>query len=398
MYRYYRFYMVNSFNNSYLYLMISEMEFLDSNGVDLTDNLPSSSFTSSSIYDSRFTADKVFNNKWDEKNTGWASAKGSNTNQWIVIDFQKQVKIDKIRYQTDSVVSDYSIGVKDYRVEGSNNNLDWDLLGSGTLSQVGTIQSFVVALPPTPNSLAIKSPTTDEYYSLSDNTLIHLPDNSTKNMILHGIEQGKKIQLDVPFDKHRYFNDTPVANVSGKVFTHDIGKINTLNIKELRENKDFEPLYIWHNTNMTSNNTPTRLVARASSEYNSTYTAWKAFNGTVTDSNDRWRSSDYTVNQWIKLDYGIIKRVNVVKIQGVTDSTILAGNPIEYIIEGSNDDSNWNIISNISTTAFADKETKSFFFNEVSYRYYKLTPTRNQGNVSYFNIGDIVFGYKREVK
>lgn len=73
-----------------------------------------------------------------------------------------------------------------------------------------------------------------QHYSLLDKTLIHLPDSSTKNMILHGIEQGKEIQLDVPFDKHRYFNDTPVANVSGKVFTHDIGIINILNIKEVR--------------------------------------------------------------------------------------------------------------------------------------------------------------------
>ncbi|MGE8038029.1 hypothetical protein [Lysinibacillus sp. NPDC093692] len=82
------------------------------------------------------------------------------------------------------------------------------------------------------NRLAIKSPTTSEHYSLSDKTLIHLPDHSTENMILHGIEQGQEIQLDIPFTKHRYFNDTPIANVSGKVFTHDIGKINTLNIKE----------------------------------------------------------------------------------------------------------------------------------------------------------------------
>ncbi|AJK88693.1 MULTISPECIES: SPRY domain-containing protein [Lysinibacillus] len=82
--------------------------------------------------------------------------------------------------------------------------------------------------------MTIKNPTIDKLYSLSDNTLIHLPDNTTESIIEHGVEQGKIIQLDVPFDKHRYFNNTPVDGTSGKVFTHDIGVINTLNIREVK--------------------------------------------------------------------------------------------------------------------------------------------------------------------
>ncbi|WP_223553112.1 hypothetical protein [Lysinibacillus sphaericus] len=110
---------------------------------------------------------------------------------------------------------------------GYNPDFMWDAIDIDSTGYIADINySF--------NRLAIKCPKTDEHYSLSDSTLIHMPDNSAKNMILHGIEQGKEIQLDVPFDKHRYFNDTPVANVSGKVFTHDIGIINTLNIKEVR--------------------------------------------------------------------------------------------------------------------------------------------------------------------
>ena len=73
-----------------------------------------------------------------------------------------------------------------------------------------------------------------KYYSLDNSILIHLPNSSTKNMILHGIEQGKEVQLDVPFTRHNYVNESPVANKSGKVFTHDIGRINTLNIKEVK--------------------------------------------------------------------------------------------------------------------------------------------------------------------
>ncbi|OXS65739.1 hypothetical protein B1B04_24850 [Lysinibacillus sp. KCTC 33748] len=113
----------------------------------------------------------------------------------------------------------------------SNSNNVVELVSKSSYSITGSTWSwdkeFVIF-----DYLAIKNPTTDEHYSLAENTLIHIPDNSPKNMILHGIEQGKEIQLDVPFDKHRYFNDKPVDGASGKVFTHSIGKINTLNITE----------------------------------------------------------------------------------------------------------------------------------------------------------------------
>lgn len=82
--------------------------------------------------------------------------------------------------------------------------------------------------------MTVKNPTTNEHYSLVDNTLIHLPDNSPKNMILHGIEQGKEIQLDTPFTKHIYINESSTPNGNGKVFTQNIGKIDTINIKEVK--------------------------------------------------------------------------------------------------------------------------------------------------------------------
>jgi len=52
--------------------------------------------------------------------------------------------------------------------------------------------------------IILKNDDLNKFYSLSDNTLIHLPDATNENIILHGIEQGKDIQLNVPFNKHRY--------------------------------------------------------------------------------------------------------------------------------------------------------------------------------------------------
>lgn len=71
-------------------------------------------------------------------------------------------------------------------------------------------------------------------YSLSDKTLIHLPDSSNENIISFGMKPGEEVQLNAPFDKHIYANNTPVINSSGKVFTQEIGKARALNIKEVR--------------------------------------------------------------------------------------------------------------------------------------------------------------------
>lgn len=72
------------------------------------------------------------------------------------------------------------------------------------------------------NRLILQNSATNKNYSLLDSTLIHLPNTSTKNMILHGIEQGKEIRLDVPLDRMKYIQDTSEALDVGKTFRHEI--------------------------------------------------------------------------------------------------------------------------------------------------------------------------------
>ncbi|MDD1502594.1 discoidin domain-containing protein [Lysinibacillus sp. CNPSo 3705] len=241
------------------------------------------------------------------------------------------------------------------------------------------------------------------YYSLSENTLIHLSDNSIKNMILHGIEQGKEIQLDVPFDKHRYFNDTPVDGASGKVFTHDVGKINTLNIKEIRESK-FVPTYNMIATSMTANNAPSPFVASVSSIHSDPYPAWRAFNGTVIDMADAWISSGSYVNgigsEWIQIDYGESKFVNTLFLTHRAISTS-SYSPKKIEILGSNDGKTFDVLhTDDSQIAWGVGERRIFTFNNTqAYRYYRLKILEIHGTQagSYVQIGEIQFGYKGEV-
>lgn len=252
------------------------------------------------------------------------------------------------------------------------------------------------------NRITIKSSTTDDYYSLSENTLIHLPDNSSKNMILHGIEQDKEIQLDVPFDKHRYFNDATVANASGKVFTHDIGntigKINTLNIKEFRDT-NFEPIYTWYETNMTSATAPSPFVASASSEYNTNYSAWKAFNGSNSTDADGWLTADGVTTGWIQLDFGKEVVFNMVALTSSPVRNANVSSPKDFNIDGSNDGVNYDTIRSITGEEnWKPDEMRQYLINPLKkYRYWRIDIKQNNGHI-FSKIGEIRFCNKREVK
>lgn len=75
--------------------------------------------------------------------------------------------------------------------------------------------------------MIVKNSTTNQHYSLAEKTIILLPSLSNENIISHGIEAGNEVQLDVPFNKMKFVQDTSEILGEGKVFTHDIdvGKI-----------------------------------------------------------------------------------------------------------------------------------------------------------------------------
>ena len=233
----------------------------------MTSNTTSNGIASaSSEFNTTYQAWKAFDGIDDSY--GWASTSGSVFPQWLKYKFAEPKIICKYSIKSrNSVASDISQTLKDWEFQGSNDDSVWTTLdkrieeigwtatqkreyifdntkkyhyyrilitannGSTLATAIGEMEMFELLFEK--GKLALKNPPTNNYYSLSDNTLIHLPDGTNKHIIEHGIEQGKEIQLDVPFTKHNYVNALPIANVNGKVFTQDIGKINTLNIREV---------------------------------------------------------------------------------------------------------------------------------------------------------------------
>lgn len=235
----------------------------------------------------------------------------------------------------------------------------------------------------------LQNTNTKKHYSLSDNTLIHLPNTSNKNMILHGIEQGKEVQLDVPFTKHNYVNETP----TGKLFTQDSSNMNTLNLRELK--KDYAPIYTWYETRMTANNAPSPLVASASSTWSASYPAWKAFNGVTTNNDDIWASSTDYINSWISLDYDTNKKINGVEIYP-RNTAFATQNPKEFIVQGSNNGVDFTDIKKFDMNNWTPLAPNLFMFDEVNYRHYRILVLSIHGGTN-ASIVHIRYLYKREV-
>lgn len=242
-------------------------------------------------------------------------------------------------------------------------------------------------------SLILKNNNT--YYSLSDKTLIHLPNNSTKNMQLYGIEQGKEVQLDVPFDKMNYVYDKKEILGSGIIYSNTIEDISKTERMTFNSDKQSKVLFSSNNKiytfefekkfkeqyppNMTSNTAPSPYVASASSYLTSDggMEAFKAFNENVTTTTSwSWQSNaSYLTSHWLKIDFGA---GNEKIIQGFHVHGYRIGGsgviPSKLILEGSNDDNVFNrMFEVVPVSSEWNNKVTYEFDNHLSYRYFRLT-------------------------
>lgn len=395
----------------------------------MTSNTAPSPFktsASSEYSDGNYPAWKAFNGVSDATGAvnAWASATGDINGAYLQIDFGEIKKVNVIKFrgrgssgsegQTPTSFSIYWTSdminwtkIKDVSKSSWNLNEELDVFFDAVnirgfkfihYSSNSTLVAWnliTFGLEHESNKGIIKNTKTNSYYSLSDNTLIHLPNSLTKNMILHGIEQGKEAQLDVPFSKHNYINESPVANVKGKVFTQDVGKMNTLNIGEIKEN-NFEHIYTWYYTNMTSNTTPPPLIASSSSSQSANYAPFKAFNGTSINKDDCFMTSTNTIGEYIQIHYGTEKLINCVAITSRnSDEPTSAIKDVNIL--GSTDGINFTNIGEIrNQTDWTQNSKRIFNLIEGHYMTIKLEILSNNEEIR-TTIGNILYGYKREV-
>ncbi|WP_461614590.1 discoidin domain-containing protein [Clostridium sp. Marseille-QA1073] len=122
----------------------------------------------------------------------------------------------------------------------------------------------------------------------------------------------------------------------------------------------------------------TDTVVSASSEYDTTNSAWKAFDGiygggnywcTKTGENTGWLKVGFNFNRYIIKRYGILSHASFY--------------PVDWNFEGSNDGETWVVLHSIVGGKDGSKWSYYEFDNKRPYRYYRINVTKGAGALLY---------------
>jgi hypothetical protein len=158
---------------------------------------------------------------------------------------------------------------------------------------------------------------------------------------------------------------------------------------------------------MSSDNLPTPKAAMASGEYYSsyrdtTYSAWKAFNGTNLGEPDRWISANSVPPWHITYDFGsdspvainkyAIQQQNYNGVTVVNDQIVNEQNystndgfPRDFTLQGSHNGTTWVVLDtrvNVTAPGMNNWTADFTFSNGTAYRYYKINVTAVNGQLA----------------
>ncbi|OXS65595.1 hypothetical protein B1B04_24915 [Lysinibacillus sp. KCTC 33748] len=143
---------------------------------------------------------------------------------------------------------------------------------------------------------------------------------------------------------------------------------------------------------MTSNTTPSPLSVGTSSQ-NSSYPAWKAFDG---KSDTFWQMNNGTATGYIYTNFGeeiVANTLTLTAKDNAVDTMIK-----EFRISGTNDNTNFDTLKTIKNEInWVDGETRKYHFNnEKTYRYYRIDIESNNGNTVASAIAEIQYSYEKD--
>lgn len=116
-------------------------------------------------------------------------------------------------------------------------------------------------------------------------------------------------------------------------------------------------------------------VTMSASSERSSYEVWRAADSNI--STFGWSPTIASLPQWMKVDFG---SGNAKTIKAYLVSSSFDYGPSAWVLEGSNDNTNWTTLSSVSGfTAFADAASWTPIWFQIStpasYRYYRMTCT-----------------------
>lgn len=133
---------------------------------------------------------------------------------------------------------------------------------------------------------------------------------------------------------------------------------------------------------MTAANAPSPFVVSTDSEPYISQPGWKALDG----SNATYWTGNFSYGCWLKIDCGAgnEKTVNAYTMYDAW-LTYAKG----WILQGSNDDSNWDDLDTQTNQNINSSTQYYYFSNSTAYRYYRFFFTDRYGNGGYITVSEI---------
>lgn len=292
---------------------------------------------------------KAFNGSNISPTDGWATAQQNKG--WIQLDVGKNIKVNRLK-----ITSIYNNGAE--KVSPKN----FSLLGSNDGITFNNIMSIKDEINWTNAESRVYAFNSVDYRFYR----VDVQDNNGGNVLIIGEIEFGLLEYE---KKH-------LLQSNNKIYS-----LETINSD-------------WYNTNMTSNTTPSPLVASASGIQGS-YDAWKAFNGTVTNYTDGWATPTGVTRGWVQIKFGEPKVFTKVKITSKPTANIggvSSAPPKDFNILGSNNGVDFEILAEIKNqTNWGVPETREFTFkNYKQYTIYRVEVLNNNGT-SYTALGNVLF-------
>lgn len=203
--------------------------------------------SASSINNVSYDVYKAFNNTIVGTSDRWMTPSGKIVGEWIKVDLGEKKKVGKFIITADDSTSTYT--PQGFRLEGSNNDVDWELLddrvglGIWTQKQVREFVNNVKLDYYRYYRITVTEALSTLYVSFGEIELLevvdasfkHIPSQSEQNFISYGMNKSIELDFSSPMSKKSFVKQTPTTLGSGKVFTKTIDTaqlpINKVSIK-----------------------------------------------------------------------------------------------------------------------------------------------------------------------
>ena len=277
-------------------------------------------------------------------------------------------------------------------VENSYNTTTYALLAmlDNNLKQNGDYGTYWLSSRTSNNTLSI---TFKNYQFFDKLEFITRPSTSTDR----GVNEPFTVSFYTGEDGGALISET---SVNPSTTPYEIQKVRIdampssfTNGKANDKPKSFRVKTIKSNLKMTSNTAPSPYVAKASTEYSTSYQAFKAFNGEYSSSSS-WISQNGVKTGWLQIDYGSKKLVNSFTLTSRNSSQDSA--PRSFRIVGSDDETNWTTLKEVRNQhSWGVNESRFFYFNKVAYfRFYRLIVLEDvEFTYSYVAIGGLDYSF-----